>query len=156
MSSAEYMQKTLMIEESQSNLLAPNAKFASADNRENWLAVPWRWSCILMVCLAQRDLPIQPSDRMLLVAPNSAGLGLLGEIDAEIESISVLIPPENSEGSPQVELVQKIAPWHGESLGEARTALLCASGSVFLAGEADLQLVDDSEAYWSAGCRYRV
>lgn len=150
------MQESLTIAESQQDALASNDKFASADNRENWLAAPWRWSCILMVCLAQRDLALQPSDRMLLVAPNNAGLELLGEIDAEIESISVLIPPENSEGSPQVELVQKIAPWHGESSGEARTALLCASGNVFLAGEADLQLVGDSEAYWSVGCRYRA
>lgn len=156
MGSAKYMQKNLMIEESQLDLSALNEKFASANNRENWLAAPWRWSCILMVCLAQRDLVSQPSDRVLLVAPNTAGLQLLGEVDAEIESISVLIPPENGDGSPRVELVQKIAPWHGVPPGEAGTALLCASGNVFLAGETDLQLVEDSEAYWSVGCRYRA
>ena len=156
MGSAEYMQKSLTIEESQRDPLASNEKFASADNRENWLAAPWRWSCILMVCLAQRDLVSQPSDRVLLVAPNTAGLQLLGEVDAEIESISVLIPPENGDGSPRVELVQKIAPWYVTSSGEAQTALRCASGCVFLAGEADLQLVEDCEAYWSVGCRYRA
>lgn len=150
------MHESLMITESQQDASVSNAKFASTDNRENWLAAPWRWSCILMVCLAQRDIALLPSDRVLLVAPNTAGLQLLGEIDAEIESISVLIPPENGEGTPRVELVQKIAPWHGVSPGETRTALLCASGNVFLAGDADLQLVEDSEAYWSVGCRYRV
>ncbi|MCU7371297.1 hypothetical protein PEC18_10645 [Paucibacter sp. O1-1] len=154
MSSAKYMQESLTITEGQRETLASNKKIASADNRESWLAAPWRWSCILLVCLAQRDL--QPSDRLLLVAPNTAGLQLLGEIDAEIESISVLIPPENGDGSPRVELVQKIAPWHGVSLGDTRTALLCASGNVFLAGEADFQLVEDSEAYWSVGRRYRA
>lgn len=150
------MQESLTITECQRETLAPNEKIASADNRESWLAAPWRWSCILMVCLEQRDLAAQPSDRVLLVAPNIAGLQLLGELDTEIESISVLIPPANAEGSPRVESVQKIAPWHGAPSAETRTALLCASGSVFLVGDADLQLVEDSEAYWSVGCRYRA
>jgi len=150
------MQESLTITEGQRETLASNKKIASADNRESWLAAPWRWSCILMVCLAQRDLAPQPSDRVLLVAPNIAGLQLLGELDTEIESISVLIPPENAEGLPRFESVQKIAPWRGALSIDARTALLCASGSVFLAGEADLQRVEDSEAYWSAGCRYRA
>lgn len=150
------MQESLTTAESQQDTLASNEKFASADNRENWLAAPWRWSCMLMVCLAQRDLALQPSDRVLLVAPNTAGLELLGEIDAEIESISVLIPPETGKGSPRVELVQKIVPWHGASPGDTRTALLCASGSVLLAGDADLQLVANGEVYWSVGCRYRA
>lgn len=150
------MQESLTITECQRETRASHEKIASADNRESWLAAPWRWSCILMVCLAQRDLESQPSDRVLLVAPNIAGLQLLGELDTEIESISVLIPPENAEDSPRVESVQKIAPWPGASPSEARTALLCASGNVYLAGEADLQLVEDNEGYWSAGCRYRA
>ena len=154
MSSGKHVQESQTLTECQGETLVSNEKIASADNREGWLAARWRWSCILMVCLVQRDLASDPSDKVLLVAPNIAGLQLLGELNTEIESISVLIPPENAQGSPKVESVQKIAPWRSASPDEIRTALLCASGKVFLAGEADLELVADSEAYWSAGCRY--
>lgn len=140
---------------------APIEAYESEDGRvamgahAGWEAVPWAWSCVMVVCFDKTRLDKRCPDSTLLVNPSRAGLNLLAELETEIQSISLLFPPEIGEARPRVETVQNIVPWpSADALSGEQMALCCASGHVFVCGHSNLQEVA-SAALWSVGRRCR-
>ncbi|KQP20814.1 hypothetical protein [Pseudorhodoferax sp. Leaf265] len=92
-------------------------------------------------------------DRVLLVAPSLRGLELLGEIDAKIDSMSLVFPPDSPSSVPQLEIVRRVASWRDAHLpGSERIAMHCVSGRIFLVGESEPEEVDE-RIYWSSGAK---
>ena len=122
-----------------------------ASSYAGWLAAPWSWACVLMVSFSERRT--NDEDRVLLVAPSLRGLELLGEIDAKIDSMSLVFPPDSPSSVPQLEIVRRVASWRdAHSPGSERIAMHCVSGRIFLVGESEPEEVDE-RIYWSSGAK---
>lgn len=125
-----------------------------ASSYTGWLAAPWSWSCVLMVSFSECRTAHEALDRVLLVAPSLKGLELLGQIDAKIDSMSLVFPPDGPSSAPQLEIVRRVASRKdAHSPGLERLAMHCVSGRVFLVGESEPEEVDE-RTYWSSGARY--
>lgn len=134
--------------------LATKRRIAIGAN-SGWEAVPWSWSCVMVVSINECNRRGHDFGGTLLVNPSSSGLRLISELDAEIESISLFFPPRGAEAPPRTEVVQKILPWPSSSASGQSMALCCASGSVFICSESELQPVE-SATLWSKGTKYDV
>lgn len=108
---------------------------------------------MLMVSLSECKADHEVLDRVLLVAPSLKGLELLGKIDAKIDSMSLVFPPDSPSSVPQLEIVRRVASWkdaHSPVLEQI--AMHCVSGRVFLIGESQPEEVDE-RTYWSSGAK---
>lgn len=129
-----------------------------SDAGPDWVAAHWRWSSLLLVRLSpatqgRKDL----LSSLLVVAPNQDGLGVLDDIDAEIDSMWLVEMPADADGLLSTESVRKIGPWASAASSKRhKTALHCASGAVFAICDGSLVRVEETDLSWTSGGKYRV
>ncbi len=145
------MQKNSAVAQTDPEVTTARRIATAADS--GWEAVPWTWSCVMVVAINDPSCRIQDLGGTLLVNPSSSGLRLIAELEAEIESITLFFPPHGVESNPRTEVVQKILPWPTSSDGDESMALCCASGSVFICSESELRPAE-SATLWSRGTKY--
>lgn len=145
------MQKSLAVDQTDTGFVPDDRLAIGADS--GWSAVPWSWSCVMTVCFDDGSSVAQSLGATLLVQPSLSGLKLIAELDTEVESISLFFPPRGHAANARTEVVRKILHWPTEAASGPCMALCCASGSIFICSESELQTIEP-EPLWSTGRKY--